>query len=130
MVVAKSLGSSPLTPRAAPVLTNPLSPGGPAPALTPRDAMEQTFTAFTRKHRASLNALIRANPGLIGGSFSILIKTAAVLDFDNKRGYFNTQLHRGQPHREEARALHLNVRRQYIFEDSFQNVRWRAVGRR
>lgn len=76
-----------MTPRAAPVVTNPLSPGGPAPApMTPRDAMEQTFTSFTRKHRASLNALIRANPGLIGGSFSILIKTASVLDFDSPSG--------------------------------------------
>ena len=43
-----------------------------------------------------------------------------VLDFDNKRNYFNQQLHRRPHTREHYGTLQLNVRRQRVFEDSFQ----------
>lgn len=56
----------------------------------------------------------------MSGSFSLLVNNPRVLDFDNKRNYFNQQLHR-RPHvREHHGTLQLNVRRARVFEDSFQ----------
>lgn len=82
--------------------------------------MEELFISFTDAHRKVLNLMVRNNPSLMSGSFSLLVNNPRVLDFDNKRNYFNQQLHR-RPHiREHHSTLQLNVRRSRVFEDSFQ----------
>ncbi|KAH8923855.1 HECT-domain-containing protein [Atractiella rhizophila] len=82
--------------------------------------MEKQFFQFTTDHRNVLNALIRNNPSLMSGSFSVLIHNPSALDFDNKRSFFNQQLHKRTPGmREHHGTLPVNVRRQFVFEDSF-----------
>lgn len=85
---------------------------------TRRAQMEGDFLSFTEKHRKILNLMVRQNPTLMSGSFSLLVRNPKVLDFDNKRNYFSQQLHKGR--REHYTPLSLTVRRQHVFYDSFQ----------
>lgn len=113
MVVCKFVGSKGPLSRAMRVAASPRSP------ITPRESMEELFISFTDAHRKVLNLMVRNNPSLMSGSFSLLVNNSRVLDFDNKRNYFNQQLHR-RPHiREHHGTLQLNVRRARVFEDSF-----------
>ena len=116
MVVCKYVGSktSP-TGRLVRVASLPQSP-----VLGSSESMEDLFVAFTDNHRKLLNIMVRNNPSLMSGSFSLLVHNPRVLDFDNKRNYFNQQLHRRPHGREHHSALQLNVRRARVFEDSYQ----------
>jgi E3 ubiquitin-protein ligase HUWE1 len=115
MVVCKYVGSkSTNTSRALRASASPRSPS------TARESMEDLFVAFTDAHRKILNLMVRNNPSLMSGSFSLLVHNPRVLDFDNKRNYFTQQLHRRPPVREHHGTLQLNVRRARVFEDSFQ----------
>ena len=73
-----------------------------------------------------------ADPGLMSGTFSVLIQNPKVLDFDNKRSYFQRQLHKrsrdayGNP-REHYGSLQVNVRRAHVFEDSFHKLQGRSA---
>ena len=91
-----------------------------SPVLGSSESMEDLFVAFTDNHRKLLNIMVRNNPSLMSGSFSLLVHNPRVLDFDNKRNYFNQQLHRRPHGREHHSALQLNVRRARVFEDSYQ----------
>lgn len=115
MVVCKFVGSKAQgsIPRALRASTSPRSP------TTPRESMEELFISFTDAHRKILNLMVRNNPSLMSGSFSLLVSNSRVLDFDNKRNYFNQQLHRRPHMREHYGTLQLNVRRARVFEDSF-----------
>ncbi|CEL60680.1 E3 ubiquitin-protein ligase HUWE1 [Rhizoctonia solani AG-1 IB] len=96
-------------------LMSPLSPSAP------RVSASDLFVEFTDAHRKVLNLMVRNNPSLMGGSFSLLVQNPRVLDFDNKRNWFNQQLRkrsRDAPHG----TLQLNLRRPHVFEDSFQNL--------
>ncbi|KAI0081201.1 hypothetical protein K474DRAFT_1768664 [Panus rudis PR-1116 ss-1] len=117
MVVCKYVGSSSATGASARLLRAPMSPKSPT---SPRDTMEELFVNFTDAHRKVLNLMVRNNPSLMSGSFSLLVHNPRVLEFDNKRNYFNQQLHRRPSTREHYGTLQLNVRRQRVFEDSFQ----------
>jgi E3 ubiquitin-protein ligase HUWE1 len=64
--------------------------------------------------------MVRNNPPLMSGSFSLLVDNPRVLDFDNKRNYFAQQLHQCPYAREHRGTLQLNVRRARVFEDSLQ----------
>lgn len=112
MVVCKYAGSK--VPRA---IRGSMSPRTPT---TPRESMEELFISFTDTHRKVLNVMVRNNPSLMSGSFALLINNPRVLDFDNKRNYFNQQLHRRPATREHYGTLQLSVRRARVFEDSFQ----------
>lgn len=81
----------------------------------------ELFTSFTTAHRKVLNAIVRNKPTLLSGSFSLLVRNPRVLEFDNKRNWFFQQLKKkkDQPH---VGSMHLNVRRQYVFEDSFHAI--------
>ncbi|KAI3653085.1 hypothetical protein MP228_002510 [Amoeboaphelidium protococcarum] len=91
-------------------------------AISPQKVSEseELFFQFTEKNRKVLNQLVRQNPKLLRGSFSLLVHNPKILDFDSKRNYFNQQLHKkgGQ----KAKAIHVNVRRQYIFQDSYYQL--------
>ncbi|PCH43593.1 hypothetical protein WOLCODRAFT_75349 [Wolfiporia cocos MD-104 SS10] len=115
MVVCKYVGTK--SGGAARLLRASASPRSPT---TPRESMEDLFVTFTDAHRKVLNLMVRNNPSLMSGSFSLLVHNPRVLDFDNKRNYFNQQLHRRPHSREHHGTLQLNVRRQRVFEDSFQ----------
>ncbi|KAK8853332.1 hypothetical protein IAR55_004036 [Kwoniella newhampshirensis] len=78
------------------------------------------FVSFTTAHRKVLNTIVRNNPSLLSGSFSLLIRNPRVLEFDNKRNWFFQKLKRKRDATVVPSVLHLNIRRQYVFEDSFR----------
>ncbi|KAJ7287510.1 hypothetical protein C8J57DRAFT_1707813 [Mycena rebaudengoi] len=119
MVVCKYVGSKVASASVARALRASASPKSPT---TPRESMEDLFVTFTDAHRKVLNLMVRNNPSLMSGSFSLLVNNPRVLDFDNKRNYFTQQLHRRPHTREHHGTLQLNVRRARVFEDSFQHL--------
>lgn len=117
MVVCKYVGpKSASSSKALRATSSPKSP------TTPAEVMEDLFVTFTDAHRKILNLMVRNNPSLMSGSFSLLVHNPRVLDFDNKRNYFSQQLHRRPHAREHHGTLQLNVRRARVFEDSFQHL--------
>lgn len=119
MVVCKYVGPKTANAGTARLLRGASSPRSP---VTARESMEDLFISFTDAHRKVLNLMVRNNPSLMSGSFSLLVNNPRVLDFDNKRNYFNQQLHR-RPHSRDAHTtLQLNVRRSRVFEDSVQHL--------
>ncbi|RCI05196.1 hypothetical protein CU098_002474, partial [Rhizopus stolonifer] len=87
---------------------------------------ESFFFAFTEKHKKVLNIMVRNNPTLMSGSFALLVRNPKMLEFDNKRNYFVQQLHKRTTPRENFPMLQLNVRRQYVFEDSYHQLQGRT----
>ncbi|KAI8614143.1 hypothetical protein BC830DRAFT_406826 [Chytriomyces sp. MP71] len=85
---------------------------------------EELFNSFTEDHKKILNVMVRNNPTLMSGSFSLLIQNPKVLEFDNKRTYFSLQLHKKSP-RDHYGSLQLNVRRSLVFEDSYHQLHGR-----
>ena len=97
MAVSKHLGpkaQAPQSPRAA---ETPLSPKTPVIGFTSamaRAVCDDLFVAFTDSHRKLLDMMVRNNPSLMSGSFTLLVNNPKVLDFDDKRNYFSQQLQR------------------------------------
>jgi E3 ubiquitin-protein ligase HUWE1 len=90
----------------------------------PETNMENLFFRFTDDHRKILNELVRHNPKLMSASFSILVRNSKVLEFDNKRNFFNRRLHNRSTH-DSARShgsLALSIRRAYVFLDSYKSL--------
>jgi len=89
----------------------------------------QQLLAFVQSHRSVLNILIRANPQLLDGSLSAMARISQLrtyLEFDNKRSYFYSQLKKRRLPRGAVRSLHLQIRRESVFEDSFHQLRFRT----
>ncbi|MBW0460652.1 hypothetical protein O181_000367 [Austropuccinia psidii MF-1] len=93
----------------------------PRPDEATSDIVTGFFLPFTERHRKVLNTMVRNNPGLMSGSFSILVHNPKVLEFDNKRNFFSQQLHKARA-REQYGNVQLNVRRPHVFEDSFHSL--------
>lgn len=79
--------------------------------------VENLFVPFTDQHKKLLNQMIRSNPKLMSGPFSLLINNSKVLDFDNKRYYFIAKI-RSDTH--ERPKLPITVRRDQVFLDSYR----------
>lgn len=88
--------------------------------------MENLFFKFTEDHRKILNQMVRNNPKLMSGSFSLLVHNPKVLEFDNKRNYFNRRLHARQGTRDPHPTLQLNVRRDQVFLDSYKSMYYKT----
>eukprot|EP00842_Homolaphlyctis_polyrhiza_P005726 jgi/Hompol1/6154/HPOL_002609-RA len=87
----------------------------------------ELFFVFTDEHKKILNTMVRNNPSLMNGSFSLLVHNPKILEFDNKRTYFTQQLHKKSTnYRDHFGSLQINVRRQYVFEDSFHQLSGRS----
>ncbi|CAK7273051.1 E3 ubiquitin-protein ligase tom1 [Sporothrix epigloea] len=87
------------------------------------------FFRFTEEHRRILNELVRNNPKLMSGTFSLLVKNPKVLEFDNKRNYFNRSMHAktgAQQQRPSFPSLQLSVRRDQVFHDSFRSLYFKS----
>ena len=112
MVVCKNVGVKGVSTNLV-----PSSPRSPQPS---EQSVDDLFVEFTDEHRKILNLMVRNNPSLMSGSFSLLVQNPRVLDFDNKRNYFNQQLRKRPYPRESYPSLHVPVRRARVFEDSFQ----------
>ena len=93
----------------------------------PESRAETLFFRFTEEHRKVLNDLVRQNPKLMSGTFSLLVKNPKVLEFDNKRNYFNRRLRsRGPEARHPQPPLQLSVRRDQVFMDSYKNLSFKS----
>lgn len=122
MVVCKhtTLKDTPVQVKEA-ALTSPVAP-------TYHDELEELFFKFTSDHRKILNDIVRQNPKLMQGQFAILAKNSKVLDFDNKRQYFNKQIHsRHHAQRHPQPPLQLNVRREQVFIDSYKALYFKSA---
>ncbi|XP_039689425.1 E3 ubiquitin-protein ligase UPL1 isoform X3 [Medicago truncatula] len=85
-----------------------------------------TFTRFAEKHRRLANAFIRQNPGLLEKSLSMMLKAPRLIDFDNKRSYFRSRIRQQHDHQLSG-PLRISVRRAYILEDSYNQLRMRPT---
>ncbi|RKF62863.1 E3 ubiquitin-protein ligase ptr1 [Erysiphe neolycopersici] len=89
----------------------------------PDSRLGSLFFTFTEEHRKILNELVRHTPKLMSGTFSLLVKNPKVLEFDNKRNYFNRNIHaKSSNTRETYPTLQLSVRRDLVFHDSFKSL--------
>ncbi|EED24438.1 ubiquitin-protein ligase (Tom1), putative [Talaromyces stipitatus ATCC 10500] len=101
-------------------VATPTSENGPG--------MENLFFNFTEEHRKILNELVRQNPRLMSGTFSLLVKNPKVLEFDNKRNYFTRRIHaRSADVRQPHPPLQLSVRRDQVFLDSFKSLYFKTA---
>ncbi|KAI5385562.1 E3 ubiquitin-protein ligase UPL1 isoform X2 [Lathyrus oleraceus] len=85
-----------------------------------------TFTRFAEKHRRLTNAFIRQSPSLLEKSLSMMLKAPRLIDFDNKRAYFRSRI-RQQHDQHLSGPLRISVRRAYILEDSYNQLRMRPT---
>jgi hypothetical protein len=85
-----------------------------------------TFVKFVEKHRRLLNAFVWQNPGLLEKSLSLMHKTPRLIDFDNKRSFFRSRI-RQQNEQHNYNPLCICVRRTYVLEDSYNQLRMRSV---
>ncbi|XP_044474315.1 E3 ubiquitin-protein ligase UPL1-like isoform X2 [Mangifera indica] len=85
-----------------------------------------TFARFAEKHRRLLNAFIRQNPSLLEKSLSMMLKAPRLIDFDNKRAYFRSRI-RQQHEQQLSGPLRISVRRAYVLEDSYNQLRMRST---
>ena len=92
----------------------------------PESGMENLFFRFTEDHRKVLNNLVRHNPRLMNGTFSLLVKNPKVLDFDNKRNYFSRRLHTRSEQKPPQPPLQISVRRDQAFMDSYSKLSYRS----
>ncbi|KAK3315071.1 hypothetical protein B0H66DRAFT_481141 [Apodospora peruviana] len=94
----------------------------------PENRIAGLFFTFTEDHRRILNELVRHNPKLMSGTFSLLVKNPKVLEFDNKRNYFNRSVHsKSSSHtRPSYQPLQLSVRREHVFHDSFKSLYFKS----
>ncbi|KOM50159.1 hypothetical protein LR48_Vigan08g098600 [Vigna angularis] len=68
---------------------------------------------------------IRQNPGLLEKSFSLMLKTPRFIDFDNKRFHFRSKIKHQHDHHHSP--LRISVRRAYVLEDSYNQLRMRST---
>ncbi|KAI3760741.1 hypothetical protein L1987_51140 [Smallanthus sonchifolius] len=90
------------------------------------DEKHVVFMKFSEKHRKLLNAFIRQNPGLLEKSFSLMLKVPRFIDFDNKRAHFRSKIKHQHDHHHHS-PLRISVRRAYILEDSYNQLRMRST---
>ncbi|KAD4386159.1 hypothetical protein E3N88_26328 [Mikania micrantha] len=90
------------------------------------DEKNVAFVKFADKHRKLLNGFIRQNPGLLEKSFSVMLKVPRFVDFDNKRSYFRSKIKHQHDHHHHS-GLRISVRRAYILEDSYNQLRMRST---
>jgi E3 ubiquitin-protein ligase HUWE1 len=90
------------------------------------EQIEALFFKFTEEHRKILNYLVHMQPSLMSGSFEMLAHNPKVLEFDNKRNYFNRKLHDRKGQRVQNRSISLNIRRDMVFLDSFRSLCFRS----
>uniref|UniRef100_A0A7S0HI01 HECT-type E3 ubiquitin transferase n=1 Tax=Hanusia phi TaxID=3032 RepID=A0A7S0HI01_9CRYP len=80
------------------------------------------FVSFAEQHRHTLNMYIRQDKTLLHSvAFSPLVRYPKLLDFDNKKHYFRSELKK-RTVSQRYNSIRINVRRDYVFEDSFHQI--------
>lgn len=88
------------------------------------DEKQVVFVRFLERHRKLLNSFIRQNPGLLEKSFSLMLKIPRFIEFDNKRSHFRSKIKHQHDHHHSP--VRISVRRAYILEDSYNQLRMRS----
>jgi len=105
-----------------------LDDGRATPTPAANADLETLFFTFTEEHRKVLNELVRSNPKLMSGSFSLMVKNCKVLEFYNKRNFFTRELHkRSNRPTNPPGTLNVNVRRDLVFLDSFKSLNFKSA---
>ena len=97
-----------------------------SPSLKAGGICNVTFIRVAEKHRRLLNVYIRQNPSLLEKSLSMMLKVPRLIDFDNKRAYFRSRI-RQQHDQHLSAPLRISVRRAYVLEDSYNQLRLRRT---
>ncbi|ODV78923.1 uncharacterized protein CANTADRAFT_65601 [Suhomyces tanzawaensis NRRL Y-17324] len=84
-----------------------------------KEPIERLFFSFTDKHKKILNQMVRTNPNLMSGPFGMLVSNPRVLEFDNKKNYFDRKLHQDK---NENSKLAISIRRDQVFLDSYRSL--------
>lgn len=131
---AAASGAGIISTDAAASLVRKESDGGVAVASGEGDeaALQMTqLGTFINRHRAAVNAVIRANPGLLDGSLRSALSHPQALDFDNKRTFFRTLVRKRLSAEASASGgvspLRIRVRRDQVFQDSYHQLRMRSA---
>ncbi|CAI5756548.1 unnamed protein product [Candida verbasci] len=85
-----------------------------------KEPIEQLFVSFTDEHKKILNQMVRSNPNLMSGPFGMLVRNPRVLEFDNKKNYFDRKLH--NDNKRENNKLSISIRRDQVFLDSYRSL--------
>lgn len=96
------------------------------------DSAAGKLVRFSEQHHELLNNVLRSNIHLLETTFSPLVnvtKLRALLHFDIKRAFFKSKMKklRSTSARSFGGSLRITVRRQHIFEDSFQSLRYKSA---
>lgn len=89
-----------------------------------KEPIERLFFSFTDEHKKILNQMVRTNPNLMSGPFSMLVRNPKVLEFDNKKNYFDRQLHEAAKTNDK---LSISIRRDQVFLDSYRALFFKSV---
>ncbi|PRP86944.1 ubiquitin-protein ligase, UPL1 [Planoprotostelium fungivorum] len=81
----------------------------------------QRFLTFAEKYRKFLNEFIRQSPSVLEESFGALLTTPNLLDFENKRSYFRSQLNRERTE-DRGESIRLHVQRDQVMTSSFYQL--------
>ena len=102
--------------------------GSTSPCAVMRNASEnwgnavKGFVAFAEEHRQALNLYIRQDKALLHSvAYSPLVRFPKLLDFDNKKHYLRSELKRRNAQQRHPN-IRINVRREFVFEDSFHQI--------
>ena len=84
------------------------------------------FSKFCDKNRKVLNILVKQNSTLLQDTFHTLVtEFPALLDFENKRTYFRSEMRKLRPDR-NFDSIRLQVRRSEVFMDSYHQLKVRT----
>ncbi|KAH3683538.1 hypothetical protein WICPIJ_005483, partial [Wickerhamomyces pijperi] len=83
------------------------------------EPIESLFFSFTDTHKKILNQMVRSNSKLMSGPFAMLVRNPRVLEFDNKKNYFDRMLHSEE---DKKTTLGVTVSRDQVFLDSFRSL--------
>ena len=82
---------------------------------------QPSVIGFAERHRQLVNAYLRGDHQLLDRTMSVLLQHPRLVDFDNKRAFFKHKVRKINP--PSFHVLRLTVRRDHVFEDSFQKLR-------
>ena len=89
-------------------------------------SLNDNFQKFCDRNRKVLNILVKQNPLLLQDTFhSLVTEFPALLDFENKRSYFRSEIRKLRPDR-NFDSIRLQVRRTEVFLDSFHQLKMRT----
>jgi E3 ubiquitin-protein ligase HUWE1 len=89
---------------------------------------QSQFVRFAERHRKLLNAYLRQSPARFEGSLALMLKVPRLIEFENKRAYFKSQIQQEHAERTHNHTIRICVRRPpHLLEDSFRQLHRRSA---